>query len=289
MIEDHLICWKKLATPPPEAMKTITGGRLSGFTDIVPQWRYKIMTEVYGPCGIGWKFEIEKLWTEQGVDGGVMAHARVAVYTYTYRDAGDPEWSEPIPGVGSSMLIANEHAGLHANNEAFKMAVTDALGTALKMLGVASDVYEGRFESKYQQPEKPAHKPKPRKAAPPPDDGPPIEAYESPPTSWNKDGYVEPAPNEALQKLNPPQARQKFGTMVRLAREHAGMDRHVDLAREMGRDIKWADVKAWEQGDKMPDSDTLNTLIGALGLDDERARAMCDVYNQTVDADEIPF
>lgn len=267
-MNENLEAWNSLATPPPEAMRVIEGGRLKGFTDIVPQWRYKIMTKVYGPCGVGWRFEISKLWTEQGVDGGMMAHAAVAVYTCIERVGNGVVWSEPIPGVGSSNLIANEHAGLHANNEAFKMAVTDALGTALKMLGVASDVYEGRFESKYQQAEKPAPKPKSRKATQPPDE--------------------KPAADNKTQ-LNPPQARQKFGTLVRLAREHAGMERHVDLAREMGRDIRWQDIKDWEQGDALPDHDTLTTLVSALGLDDERSRAMCDVYNQTADADDVPF
>jgi hypothetical protein len=81
------------------------------------------------------------------------------------------DWSLPIHGIGGSKLISSESKGLHNNDEAYKMAVTDALGTALKMLGMAADVYMGRLDgSKYasDQPDQvPVHKYKP---APKPSD-----------------------------------------------------------------------------------------------------------------------
>lgn len=135
--------WTKLATPPAEALKKIEGGRMSGKTDINPQWRYKAMTEVYGECGVGWSYAIKRVWTEPAWDGQVFAFAEVSVYT----KQGDA-WSDPIPGIGGSMLIQHEKNGTHSNDEAFKMAVTDALSVALKFLGVASDVYEGKIDSK---------------------------------------------------------------------------------------------------------------------------------------------
>ena len=58
--------WEILARPPKSALKQIKGGRLSGMTDINPQWRYKAMTDVFGQCGNGWKYEIQRTWTEQG-------------------------------------------------------------------------------------------------------------------------------------------------------------------------------------------------------------------------------
>ena len=51
------------------------------------------------------------------------------------------------------MLIQKESSGLYSNDEGYKMAVTDALGTAMKMLGVAAEVYLGNFDgSKYREP-----------------------------------------------------------------------------------------------------------------------------------------
>ena len=41
---------------PQEAKKPIAAGRLKGMTDINPMWRIKVLTERFGPCGIGWKY-----------------------------------------------------------------------------------------------------------------------------------------------------------------------------------------------------------------------------------------
>ena len=141
----NLDLWDKLARPPSSALRPISAGRLKGKSDISPQWRYKAMTEEFGPCGKGWSFEIVELWTEAGSDGQIMAFAHVSV------KAGD---IGPVPGVGGAMLIDKESKGLYSNDEAFKMAVTDALGTALKMLGVAADVYMGLWDGvKYREDE----------------------------------------------------------------------------------------------------------------------------------------
>jgi hypothetical protein len=136
--------WNKLKTPPPEALKEIKAGRLKGKTDISPQWRYQAMTDIFGPCGTGWNLSIEKLWTAPGSEGQIFAFAQVHVI---FKD-GD-SWSDPIPGVGGSMLIDKERKGLHCDDDAFKKAVTDATGTALKMIGVAADVYAGLCDSKH--------------------------------------------------------------------------------------------------------------------------------------------
>lgn len=145
----NLEIYAKMAEPPIGALKTIQAGRLRGMSDINPQWRYKIMTEMFGICGIGWKFNIDKTWLEQGCNGEVVANAQVSVYV---RDPETKEWSDAIVGVGGSMLITNEKSGLHTSDEAFKMAVTDAFSTSLKMLGVAAAIYEGRWDgSKYSK------------------------------------------------------------------------------------------------------------------------------------------
>ncbi len=144
--DKNMSVWNSVKAPPKSALKTIKGGRLSGKTDISPQWRYEIMTQVFGACGFGWKFSIEKTWTTEAPDGQVFVFAQVLVL---YKQGNT--WSDPIQGVGGSMLVAKEKAGLHANDEGFKMAVTDALGTALKMIGVAADIYAGKWDgSKYK-------------------------------------------------------------------------------------------------------------------------------------------
>jgi len=139
--------WNKLKAPPAYALREIKAGRLRGMTDINPQWRYQALTEALGMCGVGWKYEISKLWTEPGADGAVMAFATVNLFIKN----GDG-WSDPIPGVGGSALVAKERSGLYSSDEGFKMAVTDALSVAMKMVGVAADIYSGRWDgSKYKE------------------------------------------------------------------------------------------------------------------------------------------
>ena len=144
---ENMEIWDKLKTPPPDALKTILAGRLKGKSDISPQWRYEAITEVYGVCGIGWKYTIDKLWTEAGSDNQIMCFALVSFY---HRLEGT-EWSDPIPGIGGSMLVTKESSGLHSSDEGYKMAVTDALSVALKMIGVGADVYRGLSDSKYNK------------------------------------------------------------------------------------------------------------------------------------------
>ena len=139
--------YNKLRKPPAEALKQILGGRLKGMTDIKPQWRYEVMTEVYGPCGTGWKFQVEKLWTEPGSEGQVFAFASILLFVKE-----NSEWSGGIPGIGGSMLVEMEKKGLHSSDEGYKMAITDALSTALKMLGVGADIYSGLWDGlKYRE------------------------------------------------------------------------------------------------------------------------------------------
>ena len=140
--------YKSLSQPPATALRQITAGNLKGKTDINPQWRYEAMTEKFGLVGIGWKYEIQKLWTENGAKGEVLAFAQVAVFI---RNADTKEWSDPIVGIGGSKLVNAFNAGLQSNDEGYKMAVTDAFSTSLKMLGVAADIYAGRWDgSKYK-------------------------------------------------------------------------------------------------------------------------------------------
>jgi len=141
-MNENMKLWDAVKRPPATALKPIAAGRLKGKTDISPQWRMQVMTEQFGPCGEGWSYRIDQLWTEPGIEGQVFAFARVSVRIGNH---------ESIPGIGGSMLIAKESSGLHHNDEAFKMAVTDALSVALKALGVAADIYLGLWDgSKYK-------------------------------------------------------------------------------------------------------------------------------------------
>lgn len=128
---------------PHEAKKSIGGGRLKGMTDINPMWRIKKLTEMFGPCGIGWKYEIEKEWIEKNGDEQA---AFIGINLYIKDDG---KWSDAIPGIGGSMFVTKEKNGLYTSDECFKMALTDALSVSCKALGIAADVYFDKDKSKY--------------------------------------------------------------------------------------------------------------------------------------------
>ena len=131
---------------PKRVLKTIDVGRLKGKSDINPQWKISLMTEIYGMCGIGWKFEVTEKNTVTINTGEVMLFMTVAVYI-----KNDEKWSDPVYGMGGDFIVKKERTGLHANDEAYKMCLTDALGNALKYIGVAADVYEQLNDTKYAE------------------------------------------------------------------------------------------------------------------------------------------
>jgi len=156
---DNLAIYDLMSQPPKEALKEIKGGRIKGMTDINPQWRYRIMTQIFGMCGIGWRYEVVRLWSEPAPGDQIFAFALVNIFIKV-----DGLWSEAIQSTGGSMLVEKESSGLHANDEGYKMATTDALSTGLKMLGVAAAVYAGQWDgSKYKDtPEATAKKANPK-------------------------------------------------------------------------------------------------------------------------------
>lgn len=128
---------------PKEAQKPITAGRIKGFTDINPMWRIKQLTELFGPCGIGWYYEVTKQWIETAGDE-MAAFANISLYI-----KHEGEWSKPIFGTGGSVFYVSERSGMRMSDEAYKMAATDALSVACKALGIGADVYWDRDVTKY--------------------------------------------------------------------------------------------------------------------------------------------
>lgn len=144
---ENMRIYETVRQAPENALKPITGGRLNGKTDINPMWRIKALTEQFGPCGIGWKYEILRQWLEPGANGEIAAFCDVSLYI---KESG--EWSGAIPGTGGSMFVSKEKSGLFVSDECFKMALTDALSVACKALGFGADVYWDRDTTKYSKP-----------------------------------------------------------------------------------------------------------------------------------------
>lgn len=139
--------YEKLRTVPDEAKKQITAGRLKGMTDINPMWRIKRLTEVFGPCGIGWWYEItDKRLVPDETTKQTAAFLDINLF---YTDPTSGETSKPIPGTGGASFVAQEKNGPYLSDECFKMALTDAISVAAKAIGLAADVYYMKDRDKY--------------------------------------------------------------------------------------------------------------------------------------------
>lgn len=139
--------FRLMARPPKEALRTIDFGKLKNKTDINPQWRIEALTEVFGLCGVGWYYEIMAIDYQDVVQatGERMVYVTVGIHV----KQEDGTWSAPVIGIGGDFTIIKDKNGIHGNDEAFQMALTDAIGKAAKCLGIANDIYRGKYDSKY--------------------------------------------------------------------------------------------------------------------------------------------
>lgn len=146
---DKMTIYNAVRSVPQNAQRKIQGGHLNGKTDINPVWRIKTLTEQFGPVGFGWYTEITKYWIEEAA-GETCAWVQLNLYVQV-----DGQWSKPIQGVGGSKQ-SGKGRGDGINEEAYKMAETDALSVACKKMGVAADIYWEADSTKYSAAPAPA-------------------------------------------------------------------------------------------------------------------------------------
>lgn len=186
---------------PKNAQKAIQAGRLKGFTDINPMYRIKALTEKFGPCGIGWLYEVTHRETIEGANGEVKVFVQIAL---RYVDPVTGEWSAPVYGDGGSSLVSAERNGLYTDDECYKKAITDAIGSACKLLGMSADIYWAEDRTKYTATggaDKAASKaPAQAKAAPQPQ---PQQAKAAPePQPRQGAGFAATVDNDAKKRLH---------------------------------------------------------------------------------------
>lgn len=142
---DNMRIYNKYREVPKEALKPFDNGNFKG-TDINTMWRIKCLTEEFGVCGIGWAYDIVRTWTENGCNGEVLCFAEIKLFIKV-----DGEWSRGISAVGGSKLVSYIQSKQYSKNsdEGYKMAITDALGVACKLLGFGANVYWENDKTKY--------------------------------------------------------------------------------------------------------------------------------------------
>lgn len=150
-MENNMIFYDYGRSVPEVAMTPINAGRLKGMSDINPMWRIKTLTEMFGPCGIGWWYDIiDKRLEHDPISKQTAAFVDIKFY---YTDPESGKESHGIPGTGGASFVAQERNGPYMSDECFKMALTDAISVAAKALGVAADVYFAKDRTKYDTPQ----------------------------------------------------------------------------------------------------------------------------------------
>lgn len=143
---NNMELYDKYRAVPQKALKPFDNGKFKG-TDINTMWRIKSLTEEFGPCGVGWYFTTKRLWVEETKNGEQFAFADIELFIKY-----NGEWSKPISGNGGNKLLKIKKDGEPStSDEAYKMAVTDALGVACRNLGFGADVYWDNDKTKYTE------------------------------------------------------------------------------------------------------------------------------------------
>lgn len=153
MANENLALWNQLGKTDPDQTKAFQrGGGFKG-TAVKPIYTEQKMTEVFGPCGIGWGFTEPQFQVVPGDNKEVLVYCWLSLWILR-----DGKKSELIPGVGGDKVVSHVKANekyqrperWENDDEAFKKAFTDAIGNAMKHLGMSADVHMGLFDdSKY--------------------------------------------------------------------------------------------------------------------------------------------
>jgi hypothetical protein len=156
MTKENLAIWERLGRTDPSHTKGFKrAGGFSG-TAVKPIYTEQKMTEVFGPAGKGWGMGEPTFSTVPGHNGEMLVYCTVSLWWVDPSDADGTV--NTVFGVGGDKVVTHIKANDQYNrperwendDEAFKKAFTDAVGNAMKHLGMSADVHMGLFDdSKY--------------------------------------------------------------------------------------------------------------------------------------------
>lgn len=215
---NNLRIWDQLGKTDPAHTKQFQ--RSGGFkgTAIKPMWCNLRMTEFFGPCGIGWGMEKPTFETHEA-DKEMLVFCTVGVW---YRENTD---RAVVYGVGGDKYLISQSSGLRASDEAFKAAYTDAIGNAMKFIGVAADVHMGLFDDNKYVAEMKAEFSKE------------TSAPESPQSKFIPKAKAEQMKLVAVGKADKASDRKQYGKEVRKVLESFGFMAFGEITQEKYQDV----------------------------------------------------
>ena len=146
MDKQNIRIWNEVSTTATEATKRAKVGGME-ITAINGLYMVKRATEVFGPIGIGWGYDVVEerfdqgapIKNDKGEDIGITtSHViRLKLWFETEGKRGE------ITHYGCTPAIYKSKYGVTVDDEAPKKSLTDAIKKCLSMLGFSADVYMG--------------------------------------------------------------------------------------------------------------------------------------------------
>jgi hypothetical protein len=164
---DHLSIWKRVQRTDARFTKPLEGMGFTG-TSINSTYMFMRATEIFGPIGEGWGYEVIE---EKFIDGKpllepVLDERNKQVATKFLRDADGSLFCEQnhslkikfwytiecetrgeFESYGATPYRYQTNYGIKVDGEAIKKSLTDAIKKALSMLGFSSDVFMGMHDN----------------------------------------------------------------------------------------------------------------------------------------------
>ena len=129
--------WNAITESDPKYLKLVSFGQRK-FMSIDPQYQIRKMTEIYGPVGIGWGYDVEYDYPSN--EEVILIVAKVSIWTQLPENKFGP--------IAGSRTFWHKDMKRPAE-DAGKMALTDALTKGLSHLGCDADVFLGKHDNKY--------------------------------------------------------------------------------------------------------------------------------------------
>jgi hypothetical protein len=150
MTDKNMAIWDAVYKTPPSATK---GGKVGGqnITSINGLYVAKRATEVFGPCGTGWGYEVaEERYDEAGpifdaTTKELICQARNHTIRLELWYMADGE-KRIITHFGHTKYLYRSKYGFTVDDEAPKKSLTDALKKCLSMIGIGGDIFMGEFD-----------------------------------------------------------------------------------------------------------------------------------------------
>ena len=140
---DNMRIWNQVQETDPAHTKAVQLGRK--FTTIDAQYQIMRATEVFGPVGQGWWYDVA-YGTYDVADNTTLCFADVTICWQEPGTLGEGEGRVQCFGPVRGCNVLFDAKKERVDEDAFKKAMTDGLTKALSHLGFSADVFLGRYD-----------------------------------------------------------------------------------------------------------------------------------------------